>query len=318
MIVSRQELISQGWTDAGIRSHLKAGGLVRVASGRYAPSAELEGWPEVAYRVRVLAAAERSDAVVSHASAAALYRLPLGGADLSTVHLVRPGRGGFRCAGDRTRHAGMIAPEWLTTVDGVRVTTIARTVVDVARSQPLKVAVAAMDNALFRGLCVPEDIRRAMTSIRRHRGAPRARAACALVDGRAESPTETTVRLAAQGSSLPVMELQFDVYDEAGRFVGRPDGGFPERGVAWEYDGRGKYGDLLAPGRTPADAFLAEKRRERLLVELGWTVVRIDQEDLVDLPHVLNRLSRAVVAASRPGWNAPRGTVVLRPPVTIW
>lgn len=316
--MSRQELIGEGWTDGLIRSQLREGDLIRVASGRYVPKAELEGWPEVAYRVRVRAAAQRFDAIVSHVSAAALYSLPLGGADLSTVHLVRPGRGGFRCAGDRTRHAGMIAPEWLTTVDGVHVTTVARTVVDVARSQPAKVAVAIMDNALFRGLCAPDDIRRAMTSIRRHRGAPQARAACALVDGRAESPTETTVRLAARRTSLPSMELQFDVYDETGRFVGRPDGGFPERGVAWEYDGRGKYGDLLAPGRTPADAFLAEKRRERLLLELGWTVVRIDQEDLVDLRQVLDRLSRAVLAASRPGWNAPRGTVVFRPPVTIW
>ena len=126
---------------------------------------------------------------------------------------------------------------------------MARTVVDLARSQPVKTAVAAMDNALYRRLCSPEDIRHAMTSVYRHRGAPRARLATELADGRAESP-ETTVRLAARHSSLPLMELQFDVYDEAGRLVGRADGGYPELGVMWEYDGRGKYGELLPPGRT--------------------------------------------------------------------
>jgi len=114
------------------------------------------------------------------------------------------------------------------------------------------------------------------------------------------------------------MELQFDVYDEVGRFVGRADGGYPELGVMWEYDGQGKYGELLPPGRTSSDALMAEKRRERGFVELGWTVVRIDSTDISDLGTVLDRLSRAVLAASRPGWNPPRGTFVLRPPLTIW
>jgi hypothetical protein len=318
MILSRRALVGEGWTDADIRGQVRAGELVRVAAGVYAPKADLDGWPEVAYRVRVVAAAQRFRAVVSHASAAAVHGLPLGGADLSAIHLIRPGKGGFRTDGDRTRHAGIIDPLWVTTVDGVRVTTVARTVVDLARSQPVKTAVAAMDNVLFRRLCAPEDIRHAMTSVYRHRGAPRARFAAELADGRAESPTETTVRLAARGGSLPSMELQFDVYDEVGRFVGRADGGYPELGVMWEYDGRGKYGELLQLGRTSSDALMAEKRRERGFVELGWTVIRIDNTDLTDLSAVLDRLSRAVHAASRPDWNPPRGTFVLRPPLTIW
>lgn len=318
MILSRRALLAQGWTDTDIRRETRANELVRVAAGLYTPKADLEGWPEVAYRVRVMAAAQRFQAVVSHASAAAVHGLPLGGADLSAVHLIRPGKGGFRAGGDRTRHAGILDPQWVTTVDEVQVTTIARTLVDLARSQPVKTAVAAMDNALFRRLCAPEEVRHAMTSIYRHRGAPRARFAAELADGRAESATETTIRLAARGASLPSMELQFDVYDELGRFVGRAEGGYPELGVMWEYDGRGKYGELLPPGRTSTDAIMAEKRRERGFVELGWTVLRIDNTDLADLSGVLDRLSRAVLAASRHGWYPPRGTFVLRPPLTIW
>jgi len=167
MIVSRRALLAQGWTDTNIRSETRAGELVRVAAGLYAPKTDLDGWPEVAYRVRVMAAAQRFQAVVSHASAAVVHGLPLGGADLSAVHLIRPGKGGFRAGGDRTRHAGIVEPQWVTMVEGVRVTTAARTVVDLARSQPVKTAVSAMDNALFRRLCTPEDIRRAMTSIYR-------------------------------------------------------------------------------------------------------------------------------------------------------
>jgi hypothetical protein len=114
------------------------------------------------------------------------------------------------------------------------------------------------------------------------------------------------------------MELQFDVYDDLGRFLGRADGGYPELGVMWEYDGRGKYGELLSPGRTSSDALMSEQRRERGFVELGWLVIRIDNTDLLQLNPVLDRFSRAIRAASRPGWNPPRGTFVLRPPLTVW
>jgi very-short-patch-repair endonuclease len=318
MILSRRLLADEGCTDSDIRRRVRTGELVRVAAGLYAHTAELDGWPEVAYRVRVVAAAQRFQAIVSHASAAAIHGLPLSGADLSSVHLIRPGRGGYRAEGGRTRHAGLIDPRWVTSVDGIRVTTGARTVVDLSRSQALRIAVPAMDTALFRRLCTPEDVREALASVRRHRGAPHARLAAQLADGRAESPMETAVRLAARGRGLPLMELQFDVYDEIGRFVGRADGGYPELGVMWEYDGRGKYGELLSPGRTSSDALMAEKRRERGFVELGWTVIRIDNTDLSEVGGVVERLSRAVDAASRPQWNAPRGTFVLRPPLTIW
>ena len=123
----------------------------------------------------------------------------------------------------------------------------------------------------------------ALLSVKRHRGSPRARLVAELADGRAESPTETAVRLAGRERPLPAMELQFEVYDEWGRFVGRADGGFPELGIIWEYDGQGKYGELLPPGRTAADALLAQKRREARLVALGWTVLRVDHTDLPDL-----------------------------------
>jgi very-short-patch-repair endonuclease len=63
---------------------------------------------------------------------------------------------------------------------------------------------------------------------------------------------------------------------------------------------------------------MAEKRRERGFVELGWVVIRIDNSDLCDLGAVVDRFSRAVVAASQPDWNPPRGTFVTRPPLTIW
>ena len=101
------------------------------------------------------------------------------------------------------------------------------------------------------------------------------------------------------------MELQLDVYDELGLFVGRVDGGFPELGIIWEYDGQGKYGQLLPPGRTAADALLAQKRREDRLIQLGWVVIRVDHTDLPDLSRFFDRLSQAILSERRYGWKAP-------------
>jgi hypothetical protein len=63
-----------------------------------------------------------------------------------------------------------------------------------------------------------------------------ARRACALADGRAESPQETRLRLLVGRSELPEPIAQFRVLDR-GRFVARVDIAWPEHRVALEYDG---------------------------------------------------------------------------------
>jgi len=64
------------------------------------------------------------------------------------------------------------------------------------KHNPAPVAVSAADAALHLGLCTYEEIAAALAGIKRHRGAPRARQALALADGRAESPGESWPRLA--------------------------------------------------------------------------------------------------------------------------
>lgn len=110
-------------------------------------------------------------------------------------------------------------------------------------------------------------------------------------------------------------ELQISVFDERGRFVGRADGGYPELGVLWEYDGKGKYGALLKPGQSPLDALLAEKRREEQLTELGWVVIRIDAADLRDPDRLIQRILSAVARSSQVGWLPPRGTYKIKKPM---
>jgi hypothetical protein len=202
----------------------------------------------------------------------------------------------------------------ITIVADVPVTTVARTLVDLAKFERVEVAVAAADSALHDRQCRKADIDDALCSLRSHPHSRRSSLAMALVDGRAESPGETRSRLILSqgprraGLVLPTTDVQINVFDEAGRFVGRADGGYPDSGVLWEYDGMSKYSRLLKPGQSALDVILAEKRREERLTELGWVVIRIIAEDLRRPGELLERVAHAIARSRHPGWLPPRGT----------
>jgi hypothetical protein len=79
-------------------------------------------------------------------------------------------------------------PDDEMTVRGAyRVTTAARTLVDLARAWPEAHAVAAMDAALLRRLTTRDELRQVIDRQASVPGIPRAARAAALADGRAES-----------------------------------------------------------------------------------------------------------------------------------
>lgn len=310
MLYTRAEVLAAGTTDDELRGLIRSGRRTRLARGVYVDSADLETWHEERYRLRVMATAMRSDLAMTHVSAAALHRLPLPGADLSEVHMMQIRYGGNRHRAHRHVHSGFLSPDSLTTAHGILATTVARTLVDVAKTQPRLAAVAAADAALYGEMCTYDDIADALLGVRRHRGAPRARQAMALADGRAESPGETWTRLVLGDGDLPKTELQIDVFDETGHLVGTADGGYPELGVLWEYDGEAKYQRLLRPGQSTLDAILKEKNRENEFIELGYSMVRVVNADRRQPADLRSRVRRAIDATQRPGWLPPRGTWV--------
>lgn len=314
-ILSHADLLSRGSSAFEVKNLLRRGELVRVSRGMYVPGSQRPSDAEQHHRVRVLAHTRSSAYVVSHVSAAIMHGLPVGGARLSEVHVTRLGKGGQRHAAGRRVHSSPLAPDFCTTIEGVFVTTVARTVVDLLKTESLEVSVSAADAALRLKLCTRGDLHTAMAALKFHPGAPRARRALELVDGRAESPGETRARLVLAAGPLPPTELQISIYDDLGRFLGRADGGYVERGVFWEYDGLGKYETLLKRGQTPLDAVLREKKRESSITELGATIVRIDKEDL-QVRHLLwNRMARALARSEQPGWLPPRGRYEVAPKV---
>ena len=123
------------------------------------------------------------------------------------------------------------AEDEIEVLSGMRVTTPARTALDIACRHPLQTAVTAIDS-----LAQATDLKLAdMDALaQRHpgrRGIKRARVSLRLVDPGAESPRETWLRLVLIGAGFPRPRTQIPVYDQLGLLIARLDL------VAAEYEG---------------------------------------------------------------------------------
>lgn len=146
-------------------------------------------------------------------------------------------------------------------VDGLVVTSVARTIVDLARTGTLHDAVTAADHALRHGFCTEADLLGEVASVpARGHGRGAAALVAELADGRSMSPGESLSRVQMFVLRLPRPELQVAYHDDQGH-VGDADFGW--KGVVGEFDGRLKY--RVPPGGSPRDVervVWAEKRRE--------------------------------------------------------
>ena len=167
-------------------------------------------------------------------------------------------------------HCTPLADRDVVEIDGFRVTSLARTVVDLASSLDALHAVPIGDAALRNGLR-PDQLAQLVDESGGRRGIAGARRSLALLDARSESPGESMSRVVFHQHRVPPPELQLEVFSAHGTLVGRTDFGWREQRTLGEFDGRSKYGRLLLrPGQTPEQALFEEKRREDALRDLGW------------------------------------------------
>jgi hypothetical protein len=102
--------------------------------------------------------------------------------------------------------------------------------------------------------------------------------------------SRSRVAMARLGVITPV--LQWAVAGPGGRVLGTADFGWPEQGIAGEFDGFVTYGRLLRPGPPPGDVVLAEKRREEAMRTMLRGFVRWVWDDLAAFDDVASRLPR--------------------------
>ncbi len=296
--LTRADLLADRRTDAEIRVSIHHGDLVRIGRGAYqepVPAA----WPIDRYRLRVQARALGSPhAVLSHVSAAALHHLPIDGANLSAVHLTRVGPSGSRRTPGFVMHAARLEATEFVTVDGLPTTSVARTLVDLGRSDTFETTVVAADAALHRDLVSADELAVALVRGRRRPGVGNARRALAFADGRSESVGESRMRVAIHAAGLPAPQLQVTVSSRDGRFLGRCDAGYAELAVLIEFDGMSKYLRSQRPGEDPATVVVREKLREDLLRAAGYIVVRVTWGELA-CPRALARRIREAMDIGR-------------------
>lgn len=305
----RRDALARGYTDSEIRTLCRNGGLHRLRPGTYLRDrAELDPRQRHGELIRATLPGVSDDAVVSHQSAAVLHGLPVWGIPLDRVHVTRDKTGGGR----RTRHlhshsAPLPAPE-VVVRNGIRLTSLARTVADVCRTASFEASVVVGDAALHTAVVSPEEVTDAAAYAAGRPGYPAALRALSFLDGRSESVGESRSRVVVASLSLPTPDLQASLLDVDGLLMGRVDFLFAEAGVVGEFDGKVKYGKYLRDGQDPGDAVFAEKQREDRIRDAGWEVARWTWRDL-DTPDVIGtRIRRAMQRhAGRP---RPLGAVL--------
>ncbi len=305
-LIRRDLTVEAGFSDHDLAHSVKTKQLIRLTSGVYRARIEVD--PEdrtavaeakiEAFRLKSLAIAtgrnHGGNTALSHTSAAIVHGLPLLKPELEMVHLTNGEIGGGRARTNSLLHASDLPPGDVVEVNGVWITSLARTAADVAQLAPahdplaFSQAMTVFDAALRAG--VDRDELAAQLDRRRRRGTRVAKAALPWADGRAESVGESWGRAQMIQRGLPAPELQVEYH--VGGETHRVDGDW-ERKLVWEFDGRGKYQRYLADGETPADAYWREKKREDALRSLGVFVVRT-YWDLMERGRAVDPIERAL------------------------
>jgi hypothetical protein len=167
-----------------------------------------------------------------------------------------------------------LAPDEVTKVAGIPVTTVQRTAYDLGRHSTRDDAVARLD-ALKRATAFKEaDVLNLAQRYPGARGLKALRMSLPLVDGGAASPRESALRLLLIDAGLPRPTTQIPVGDERGRPVRVLDMGWEEFMVGAEYDGD--------QHRTDRYQYSKDVRVKRKLTKLGWKVTYVIKEDRRD------------------------------------
>lgn len=231
-------------------------------------------------------------AAASHHTAALLRSLPVPGPGPDrAVHItVADPASRVRIAGVYTHRAPFGVD--LRQVEGRAVLSAERTLCDLAaEGVGLLDLVIFGDAAVRRGWTRPGDLT-ARAEEQTGRGCRTARCAAGLVRAKVDSPMETRLRLLIVLAGLPEPAVNMPVNDGPG-WVATPDLSYPAGRIAIEYDGEHH--------RTDRRQWQQDKRRSRLLRDLGWDLLECTADDVLRHPSdVLTWLHERLQRAGHP------------------
>ena len=194
----------------------------------------------------------------------------LHGLDVDPIHPVEvavPASSGIRSRPGLTVRKSDIATSETINLRGLPATTIQRTLL-VSRTLPEVEALIVLDQALRKGFA-------------------RVNTPLGLLAEPAESPMETRLRWLLLNAGLPRPIVQAKLHDARGREIARADLYYPDARLVIEYD-----------GTNHRDRLIDDNRRQNLLVDAGFQVLRFTAADLNQRPGAVAALVRAALSRS--------------------
>jgi very-short-patch-repair endonuclease len=237
---------------------------------------------------RLLSAWQRSlsaEAVFTGATAAWLFGLDLTPSDPIEI-AVRPDSGIRSRVGLSVRRCDL-PPAEVVSVRGLRVTAMPFTLAGLCLQRPAVEALVAIDMAVRAGLTDAAALVRYAEAAKGRPGAGKLRSLAAFA-APAESPMETRLRWLLIQAGLPQPEVQTNIHDGKGRFIGRADLYYPAAKLVLEYDG-GIHRERL----------VEDDRRQNLLINAGFRLLRFTAKDVYDRPEVIEAQVRGALISRR-------------------
>lgn len=259
-VVTVGQLVGAGLGRGAIEHRVETRMMQRLHHGVYLLGAAP---PTPMARARAAVLASGDGAVLSHRSAAELYGLlPEAGGG---VHVTVVGRNPGAEPGIRLHRPRALARQDVVTVRGILVTSIARTICDLAGTESPREVEQAFQEALYRKVVTPGAVEAVLEREPRRKGAPVIRAL--LRDPRmTRSERERLLLKLIDQAQLPRPLTNVRLH---GFLV---DAYWPEQGLVLEFDG------WQAHGHRPA--FERDRKRDQVMLANGLRSMRVTDRHL--------------------------------------
>jgi very-short-patch-repair endonuclease len=285
-VATRAQLLGRGLAAHTIDRMVRAGRVIVLRRGLYQIGPQPAG--RAAETAAVLACGPAGR--VSHTSAGAIHGVLDATNSRRTVEVTVPRNKRRRIEGVRIHRVRDLFADEVTMLDGIPVTTPARTLLDLAEVMTSRELEQALATAYRNGLVTPEEMRTMVERHPRHRGAPLLRR---LLDAESDpaftrSKAEEKLLEIVRSAHLPRPELNVRVLGHEVDFLWR------EARVVAEVDGYAFHSSL--------ESFAADRQRDAELVAAGYRILRFTWADVTEgrLATVV-RLAQALIPRREAG-----------------
>lgn len=297
-VFTLDQLCALGLTASAVRNRVAAGRLHRIHQGVYSlVPRELLTWKGL-YMAAVLACGP--GAVLSRRSAARLHGLRNYG--YTRIEVTVPKRSARAHSGVAVHRSTTLAPSDVTLADNIPVTTVARTLFDIAELITARQLERAFDQAdIMQAL----DLNEIHDQLARNPTRPATKAVKHLLNTHyiGSTPTENEFEDAflalTRSLGLPDPTPQFYIDPQDGEPPIRADFAWPDLKIVVETDGRRTHGTR--------NAFETDRRRDQRLIAAGWKVIRTTWRQLKYRPHELKPVLLKLLGPGSPNGRAKPG-----------